>query len=159
MKVIGPSGGNSPAKFSASQVGIGAGPVINQDTDMGLSNGGFGNSFSTQPIKVENKFDSFKALQTSSISNGFSEPKSWESQGINNDNRILDDASVSAGKWDNDEEPVVFGRNDNGIYTDEDGNADDSMEEEFRKQNDEEEFQNDDLVQGFNAGNQDDERN
>ena len=76
---------------------------------MGMSNGGFGNSFSTQPIKVENKFDSFKALNGPSSSNGYREPQSRESQADNEKwNHDKVPIPTSAAKWDNDEEPAVY---------------------------------------------------
>jgi len=164
LKVIGSSGGNSPAKFSASQMGIGNGTATKQDINIGMTNGGFGNSFSTQPIKVENKFDGFQPLQAPSTSNRFQEKNNWDSQETpNNENWNLDEVpvSTSSGKWDNDEEPVVFGRDDNGAFDNYSG--DESTEENLTtnglskpNHNNDEPFQNDDSVQGFVAGDDSD---
>ena len=143
-------------------MGIGNGATQKQDTSIGMSNGGFGNSFSTQPIKVENKFDSFKALQAPSMSHGFNEPKSWESQGVNNNETWNHDdvpISTSTAKCDNEEEPVGFGRSGNGASDEED-----SMQQDFQSkgpsqmdQDEVDQFQNDHLVQGFNSNNQDED--
>ena len=107
-----------------------------QGTNVEMSNGVFGNSFSTHPIKVENKFDSFKALNGPSSSNGDGQPNTWESQAENN----------NEAKWDNHEGPVVYGHDTDASDDDVDLRGKDEIET----------FDKDDLVHGF-VGENDDE--
>ena len=135
-------------------MGIGHRTATKQDTNIGMTNGGFGNSFSTQPIKVENKFDGFQPIQDPSTSNRFKEKNTWESQrAAKNENWNLDEVPVatSSEKWDND------GREGN--------NSDDESAEEnlptnnglgMPNYNNNEPFKNDDLVQGFIVENDSD---
>jgi hypothetical protein len=70
---------------------------------------------------VENKFYSFKALNGPSSSNGYGEPKSWDSQAFKkNENFNHDEVPIptTSAKWDNDEEPVVFGQKVNDASDD-----------------------------------------
>ena len=144
-------------------MGIGNEATPKQGTNLGMSNGGFGNSFSTQPIQVENKFDSFKALNGPSSSNGFSEPKSWEPQAVNNnENWNHDEVPIptSSAKLDNDEEPVVYGQNDIDASDDDADTRETDFNSKGRRnfnQDEGETFQNDDQVQGFGGGNDDED--
>ena len=86
-------------------------------------------------------------------SNGYSEPKSWESQAVdNNESWNHDEVPIptSAAKWDNDEEPAVYGQHDIDVSN----YDDDTRETDFDSkgygnfnQNEEETFQKDDLVE------------
>ena len=108
---------------------------------------------------MENKFDSFKALNGPSSSNIYGDSKSWESQAVNNnENWNHDEVPIptSSAKWDDTEEPVAFGKND----SDASDHDVDTSETDFSSkghgnfnQDEVEAFQNDDQVQGFVGGN------
>ena len=137
LKVIGSSGNDSPAKFSALQMGIGRGEESNGKADEGppatggiptirSSGAKFGSSFSTQPINMENRFSNEEEYYGENKASKFSKPNN----------------NVEPVNWNLDEMPIPTAKSnwDSGENKDE---SDSSEEDQvFREDTEDQNFSN-----------------